>query len=96
MEQSLQGPPPEKGIADDLWKSSFTGAYKDEIARWHKSTPWGRARIMAAEDRKGTGDLFTEALRHYVPTSGSSVPPIQPVGGVQRLLSQFTGGNING
>ena len=98
MEQTpLVGPPPERGLADDVWKQSLTGAYKEELAKWHKAGPWGRARIMATEDRKGSGDLFSEALKHYTPTvSGGTMNPIQPVGGVQRLLSQFTGGQING
>jgi hypothetical protein len=94
MAGTQQGPPPEAGPADDIWKASLTGAYKDELAAWHRSSGWARAKIMANEDRKGTGDLFAAALKNYTPTgTGAGLPE---VGGVQRLLSQFTGGNING
>ena len=81
-------PIPENQPADDIWKNAFTSVYRDDLKDWHSRNEWGRAQLMARHDMTGTGDLFTEALKHYSPDRSEA----ESQGGVQRLFSQMKGG----
>jgi hypothetical protein len=71
----------------DVWEESFRGAYAREVAEYQKASPEGKARIMAMEDSKGTGDLLREALRV------SSSTPLEGGGGVKRLFGMMRRGH---